>query len=302
MVQIREGQVCIMMQKVERKPLVSVLMTAYNREKYIVEAIDSVLASTYLNFELIIVDDCSTDTTVNKAELCAVNDSRVSIYKNNKNLGDYPNRNQAAKYASGEYIKYLDSDDIIYPQGLEVMISCMESYPEAGFGLCEIAHADEPHPVFLNSYESYYENFMVRDLFGRSPGSSIMKRAAFEESGGFTGKRQVGDHEFWLIMARKYSMVTMPRDLSWDRTHGEQEKMYDSFIEKSSMHFSVQFEQLKHPECPLSEDERTRAISLLRSQQARVFWSYAVRQKSPFTALRYKKLLGLPWNNLLSVR
>ncbi|HEV2714429.1 MAG TPA: glycosyltransferase family A protein, partial [Terriglobales bacterium] len=95
-------------------PLVSVLMTAYNREKYIAEAIESVLASNFKDFELIIVDDCSKDRTAEIARRYT-SDSRVQVHVNEKNLGDYPNRNRAASLARGKYLKYLDSDDVIYP-------------------------------------------------------------------------------------------------------------------------------------------------------------------------------------------
>src|SRR6186713_1635409 len=107
----------------DAQPLVSVLMTSYNREKYISDAIESVLASTYVNFEVIVVDDCSKDRTVELARSYAERDSRIKIYENEKNLGDYPNRNRAATYAKGKYLKYIDADDYIYPWGLELLIS-----------------------------------------------------------------------------------------------------------------------------------------------------------------------------------
>ena len=56
-------------------------------------------------------------------------DARIKVYVNDKNLGDYPNRNKAASYAKGKYIKYLDADDLIYPHGLEVMVHTMEQFP-----------------------------------------------------------------------------------------------------------------------------------------------------------------------------
>src|SRR5690606_2521559 len=98
-------------------PLVSVLMTVYNREKYIAEAIKSVLASTYQNWELIIVDDQSMDNSVAIAQSFAQKDPRIQVHVNKENLGDYPNRNRAASYAKGKYLKYVDSDDLIYPYG-----------------------------------------------------------------------------------------------------------------------------------------------------------------------------------------
>jgi glycosyltransferase involved in cell wall biosynthesis len=119
-------------------PLVSVLMTAYNRERYISEAIESVLNQSYKNFELIIVDDCSSDKTVEIAKQFELKDSRVKVYINNINLGDYPNRNKVASYATGKYLKYLDSDDVMYSYCLDVMVSAMERFPEAAFGLSSI--------------------------------------------------------------------------------------------------------------------------------------------------------------------
>src|ERR1700689_462412 len=130
----------------DKLPLVSILMTAFNREKYIAEAIESILQSTYKNFELIIVDDCSKDKTVEIAKSYAQKDSRIKVYVNEKNLGDYPNRNKAASYANGKYLKYVDSDDIIYPHCLDVMVGCMEKFSEAAFGLSSVADIDKPYP------------------------------------------------------------------------------------------------------------------------------------------------------------
>src|SRR5580704_2775124 len=115
-------------------PLISILMTAYNREKFIAEAIESVLASTFEDFELIIVDDCSIDSTIEIAKTYERNDARIKVYRNENNLGDYPNRNRAASYAKGKYLKYIDADDYIYPWGLQLLIEMMEKFPDAGWG------------------------------------------------------------------------------------------------------------------------------------------------------------------------
>ncbi len=96
------------------RPIVSILMTAYNREFFISMAIESVLNSTFKDFELIIVDDCSTDATVAIARKYEKLDSRIKLFVNEHNLGDYDNRNFAASVARGKYIKYVDSDDILY--------------------------------------------------------------------------------------------------------------------------------------------------------------------------------------------
>ncbi len=76
-------------------------MTTYNREKYLVQAVESVLASTYENFELIIVDDQSKDRSLAIAQELAAKDTRIRVVLNEKNMGDYPNRNKAASLRRG---------------------------------------------------------------------------------------------------------------------------------------------------------------------------------------------------------
>jgi glycosyltransferase involved in cell wall biosynthesis len=253
-------------------PLVSVLMTAYNRAPFVGEAIESVLRSTIEDLELIIVDDASTDDTAAIARRYAARDERVRVYVNDANLGDYPNRNKAASYARGTYLKYLDSDDALYPHGLAAMVWCMEACPDAGFGLSAVADVAGPYPRRLLPREAYREHFFVRDLFGRAPGSAIILRSAFEAVGGFSGKRQVGDHELWLALARRFPLVKMPRDLVWDREHPSQEKWYDPPGRKLAMHQAVDLAALAHPECPLDAAERAEARRRLADAGARAFW------------------------------
>ena len=144
----------------ENKPLVSVLMTVYNREKYIRDAIESVLASTYTNLELIIVDDRAKDKSVEIAKSYEKQDERVHVYINEKNLGDYPNRNKAASYAKGKYLKYVDADDMIYPYGLEQLVYYMEQFPEAAYGMCTYPQDKERiYPFTLDCYEAYKTHY-----------------------------------------------------------------------------------------------------------------------------------------------
>ena len=121
-------------------------MTAYNREKYIAEAIESVLAQTFTDFELIIFDDSSKDRTVEIARRYE-NDRRVCVHVNTPRLGQFPNRNRAAALAKGKYLKYVDSDDLIYPHCLQVMTHYMEAYPGAGVGICQSLQTDVPFPI-----------------------------------------------------------------------------------------------------------------------------------------------------------
>ncbi len=139
---------------------VSILTTVYNREKYLAACIDSVLASSYQDWELIIVDDVSTDTSVAIAKSYEQKDARIKVYVNQTNLGDYPNRNKAASYAKGTYLKYLDADDLIYPHGLEIMVHTMEQFPEAALGISQKVVEDvKPYPFLCSPKKLLRESF-----------------------------------------------------------------------------------------------------------------------------------------------
>ncbi len=125
-------------------PLVSVLITVYNRERFLAAAVDSVLAQTMQDFEAIIVDDGSTDGSVEIARNYAARDNRIRFFRNEKNLGDYPNRNRAASLATGKFLKYLDSDDILYPHSLTIMIEAMRAHPDCRAGFVTLPTRGRP--------------------------------------------------------------------------------------------------------------------------------------------------------------
>ncbi len=104
--------------------LVSIIMPSYNTAPYIKETIQSVFDQTYQNWELIIVDDCSTDNT--DEVLATINDSRIRYFKNSKNSGAAVSRNKALREAKGQWIAFLDSDDLWKPEKLEKQLTFME--------------------------------------------------------------------------------------------------------------------------------------------------------------------------------
>ena len=106
--------------------LVSIIMPSYNTAQYISQSIQSVLAQTYLNWELIIVDDCSTDNTENVVSVF-LNDNRIKFLKNERNSGAAVSRNRALREARGKWIAFLDSDDLWEPEKLEKQIAFMKN-------------------------------------------------------------------------------------------------------------------------------------------------------------------------------
>lgn len=106
--------------------LVSIIMPSWNTDRFIAETIQSVINQTYTNWELLIVDDCSTDNT--DAVVGSFKDERIKYFHNEKNCGAALTRNRALRKAQGEWIAFLDSDDLWMPEKLEHQINFMKKY------------------------------------------------------------------------------------------------------------------------------------------------------------------------------
>lgn len=212
-------------------PLVSVLMTSYNREKFIAEAIEGVLGSTYANFELIIVDDCSTDGTVAIAKEYLNKDSRISLQVNEKNLGQFPNRNKAATFAKGEFIMYADSDDILHAGTIEKCIQAMRQFPQSSFGMLFLQYG--PPPFLLESKEAIQKHFFEKPILFIGPGSTIIRRSFFNRIEGYPTEYGVPGDMYFNLKATCYSPIVMlPFEFLYYRRHEGQEinNVYDYLV------------------------------------------------------------------------
>lgn len=107
--------------------LCSVIMPVYNSEKYVSDAIESVLSQTYSNLELIIIDDCSTDNTMNILSSYSKQDTRIKIIRSEKNSGCAASRNKGLRFCKGNYIAFIDSDDVWAKEKLEKQLRYMEN-------------------------------------------------------------------------------------------------------------------------------------------------------------------------------
>lgn len=141
--------------------LVSIIMPSYNTAPYIKETIQSVLDQTYTNWELIIVDDCSTDNT--EEVLATINDSRIRYFKNEKNSGAAVSRNKALRAAKGQWIAFLDSDDLWMSEKLEKQINFMKK----------------------NGYSFSYTNYEEIDVDGNKTGIKITGPKRITKTGMF---------------------------------------------------------------------------------------------------------------------
>ena len=167
-------------------PLVSVLLTAFNRESYLAASIESVLAQTWGDFELIVVDDRSTDGTIDIARRYERLDSRVRVVLNDRNYGQFANRNHAASLATAPFLKFHDSDDLMYPHCLGVMVPALRGEPRAGFGLSSSrAWPGGAVPMLLTPRQSYQREFLGFGLFMCGPAAALFRTDVFRDLGGF---------------------------------------------------------------------------------------------------------------------
>lgn len=148
--------------------LVSIIMPSWNTGRFIAESIQSVLNQTYSNWELLIVDDCSTDDT--DEVVASFHDERIKYYINEKNLGAALTRNRALREAKGEWIAFLDSDDLWMPQKLERQVAFML---DNGYSLSyteyeKIDEASEPLNVYVSGPEQVNRHRMYNyDYIGQ---------------------------------------------------------------------------------------------------------------------------------------
>ncbi len=202
-----------------KPPLVSVLMTSYNSEKYISESIESVLNQSFLDFELIIIDDCSLDNTFSIVLEYAMKSNKIRVYQNSINLGQFENRNKAISFAKGSFIKFLDSDDLIAPNGLEIMLNALLNFPNAVLG---VPKYDKKilTPKSLSSHESILFHFTKSNHLCVGPSGAIYKLSVIKEFGGFEPKFGIlADTLFNLKIACFGETILFQQNLFYWRRH-----------------------------------------------------------------------------------
>ncbi len=196
-------------------------MTTYNREQFVNEAISSVLAIDYINFELIIVDDGSKDKTVPIIQTFLPRDRRIRFFQNDQNLGDYPNRNKAASYALGKYLVYVDSDDRMFADALSKFVEAMETH-QCSFGI--FSHSGNHEIFMLEPGAIIPAHFFNKPVLNFGPVATIVKKDYFDQVGGFPVKYgPANDMYYNLKVASETNTLVFPFPLVDYRLHEGQE-------------------------------------------------------------------------------
>ena len=202
-----------------KTPLISVIMSVYNEQEYIEDAIRSILDQTEPDFELIIVDDCSTDDTVKIIE--GLNDDRVILVRNEENCGLTKNLNKALAMTRGEFIARMDGDDISMPDRFRVQVDYLSAHPDIMLISCNTTTFGEQRLVsdISGTPEELKCTMLLRPVLAH-PGF-MFRRELYEEHG-FTYDehfRSAQDYDFAARVTRQFNIAVTPEVLLQYRAH-----------------------------------------------------------------------------------
>lgn len=218
-------------------PKVTVIAPAYNHEKYIEAAIQSVLNQTFQDFELIITDDCSSDNTVEVIK--KFNDPRIKLFVNKANRGVIATSQNCFDNASGEYIAYLTTDDLYMPDKLEKQVKYLDENPQCAsvFSFAEIIgedglllKRDNPHKtIFIQKNRSRFEWLNQFFCYGNclcAP-SQMIRKKTFAEIGGYFDPRyrQLNDFECHIRLCINHEIYIFQENLVQFRIRDNHQNM-----------------------------------------------------------------------------
>lgn len=206
-----------------KAPKISVLMSAYNSEKYIAEAIESILNQTFSDFEFIIVNDGSTDKTADIIDKYANEDKRIKFINNKQNQGLITALNSAWSLCSGEYVARMDSDDISLPDRFAIQIAYMDEHPECGaLGTWIERFGPNVKPDTIVKYPSKMKllDFVMQGNLVAQPSVMIRKSVLTDHDIIYNPKyKHAEDYGFWAEISKYAEVHNLPQVLLKYRWH-----------------------------------------------------------------------------------
>jgi glycosyltransferase involved in cell wall biosynthesis len=239
----------------KENPLVTIAVVTYNSDKYVESAIRSILSSSYEHFELIISDDASTDNTWKIIQ--SFNDSRIKAFQNEKNIGEYPNRNKCITKASGKYLLFIDGDDLLIDVALSYAVSAMEQNSDCSLACGYLSRNYMLYPFKLTPKQSYRFNYFGDSFFSNSLCQTFFRTQTLKDVGLLPEKYISGDYFIKSKIAASSNILIIYPLLGWWRQTPNQAssqlKNRDiSLFEK----FNMDKEILNSSDFPLSNNEK----------------------------------------------
>ena len=186
-----------------KKELISIVLPAYNSNKYISNTLDSVLNQDYSNWELIITDDCSTDNTLSTLNQYAKNDTRIRVYKLKVNSGAAIARNHSLKYCNSKYVAFIDSDDTWNKEKLGIQLAFMlkNNYPISFTSYKLVTESGgELNRIICVKKKVNYDSYLKNTIIGMS---TSMINTNITGSLHFKNIRTRQDTYLWISLLKK---------------------------------------------------------------------------------------------------
>lgn len=203
-------------------PKVAVVMAVYNGERYLQEAVESILKQTFADFEFLVVDDGSTDRTPAILQEFAERDTRIRVLQNAENLGLTKSLNRGIRASQGEYIARMDADDISHPDRFKRQIVFLHEHPGHGLVGSWYVKIDEQGRELWREELPTEDQELRKNLIVRNPlphASLMMRRQALERVGLYDERWQVSqDYELLFRLSHEYEIGAVPEVLFFSRT------------------------------------------------------------------------------------
>jgi glycosyltransferase involved in cell wall biosynthesis len=223
---------------------VSVVMPAYNAERYLAEAIESVLAQTWKDFELIILNDGSQDSTRTIAESYARRDSRIH-FESHPNMGVAPTLNRGLDLATSEWVAIMHADDVMMPNRLERQLAFVSMHPELAVASSWVMHINGKGKIIakgdspLITFEAVEKLYMANELVGFSHPASILRKSAIQSVGGYRSQLRVNeDVDLWnRLLEHGYKILVQPEHLLKYRIHSGSASIAQARFVRRQLHW-----------------------------------------------------------------
>lgn len=248
----------------KQTPLVSIIMVVYNSEEFLEAAITSVISANYKNLELVISDDCSTDTSWDI--ISSYNDPRIRAFKGEVNKGEYKNRKFCIDQCKGDYFVFVDGDDTLLKDGLHEAVLAMESNETAAFGMVRPAEENYKEPVLLSPLEAYKGHFLNKSSLNLSFARNIFSTKIVKlEPFRLPVNIYSGDDFIRLLLASKYdSLILVKQFAKWrsrpNQASQNKNKTYSGLVEPYKLNYYF----LKQTNSPLNEHDTKQATKKLK--------------------------------------
>ncbi len=232
---------------------VSIIVPTFNDKKFVSDALNSIFAQSYTDYEVIVVDGGSTDGTL---EILKQYEGKITLFRQ-KGRGVSQAKNEAIGRAKGEYITFLDADDLWYPEKLKIQVEFLNTHPEYGFCSSDVDFFNE-EGIFIKGAIRQEKNPRSGQVFDElfrnnfiSSATIFLRRECFDKAGLFNERIfYAEDTDMWLRIAKYFQLGYIPRSLAkyrvhaqartqqFDKHYGSMEQIYRSLINDDPRYFS----------------------------------------------------------------